>query len=92
VKKAGEWNHLTVMAFGPRITVTLNDERIINMNLDEWTEAGKNPDGSNNKFRTAYKDMARTGAIGFQDHGNSVWYRNIKIRKVDMSQWRSRRQ
>ncbi|MBE0537504.1 MAG: DUF1080 domain-containing protein [Phycisphaerae bacterium] len=92
VKKAGEWNHLTVMAMGSRLRVTMNNEPIINMNLDDWTEAGKNPDGIKNKFKTAYKDMARSGAIGFQDHGNPVWYRNMKIRTIDMSQWRSRRQ
>ncbi len=92
VKKAGEWNRLTITAIGSRIMVAMNNERIISMNLDDWTEAGKNPDGSPNKFKTAYKDMARTGAIGFQDHGNPVWYRNMKIREIDMSQWRSRRQ
>jgi sugar phosphate isomerase/epimerase len=97
-KKAGEWNHLTVMAMGSRLVVTMNNERIISMNLDEWTEAGKNPaltpgaEPVKNKFNTAYKDMARTGAVGFQDHGNPVWYRNMKIRKVDMSQRRFGRQ
>ncbi|RKY07978.1 MAG: hypothetical protein DRP66_05540 [Planctomycetota bacterium] len=91
VKKAGEWNHMTIAAFGNRIFVTMNNERIIRMDLNEWTEAKKNPDDSDNKFKTAYKDMARSGVIGFQDHGYPVWYRNIRVRKVDMSQWRSRR-
>ncbi len=90
-RKAGEWNLMTIMAFGSRIFVTMNNERIINMNLDEWTEANKNPDGSKNKYKTAFKDMPRSGAFGFQDHGHPVWYRNIKVRKIDMSQWRSRR-
>jgi len=91
VRKPGEWNLMTIACFGSRIFVTMNNERIINMNLDEWTEPNKNPDGSKNKFKTPIKDMPRSGAIGFQDHGHPVWYRNIKIRKIDMSQWRSRR-
>lgn len=90
VKKAGEWNHMTIFAFGSRIMIVLNGERIINMNLDEWTEAHKNPDGTENKFNTAYKDMAKSGVFGFQDHGHPVWYRNIKVREVDVSMWRSR--
>ena len=52
------------------------------MDLDQWTEANKNPDGSKNKFGTAYKDMPRKGFIGLQDHGNAVWYRNIKIKEL----------
>ncbi len=90
VKKAGEWNRMTIMAFDNRIFITMNNERIIRMDLDEWTEAHKNPDGTKNKFNTAYKDMARSGVFGFQDHGHPVWYRNVRVRKVDMSQWRSR--
>ncbi len=90
VKKAGEWNRMTIVAFDNRIFITMNNERIINMDLDEWTEAHKNPDGTKNKFKTAYKDMARSGVFGFQDHGHPVWYRNVRVRKIDMSQWRSR--
>jgi hypothetical protein len=52
------------------------------MNLDLWTEAHKNPDGTDNKFNTACKDMAREGFIGFQDYGQPVWYRNIKIKEM----------
>ena len=31
---------------------------------------GLNPD---------WADVAKSGVIGLQDHGNDVWYRNIKI-------------
>jgi hypothetical protein len=64
------------------ITVVLNGEQIIKMDLDKWTEPNKNPDGSKNKFPRALKDFAREGYIGFQDHGRSVWYRNIKIKRL----------
>lgn len=82
VRPAGEWNRLRVVAAGPRILVALNGERIIDMDLERWTEAGKNPDGSKNKFRTAYKEMPREGHLGFQDHGNPVWFRNLRIREL----------
>jgi hypothetical protein len=52
------------------------------MNLDDWPEAHKNPDGTKNKFNIAYKDMARVGVFGFQDHGKPVWYRKIKVKKL----------
>lgn len=79
-RKPGEWNHVVLICRGPRILANMNGEPIIDMNLDDWKEAGKNPDGSPNKFRMAYKDMPRKGYIGFQDHGKPVWYRNIRIR------------
>ena len=55
---------------------------IIDINLDNWTEARKNPDGSKNKFKTAYKDMAKVGHLGLQDHGRPVWYRNVKVKRL----------
>jgi hypothetical protein len=73
---------MTVTALASRITVELNGKRVIDMDLDEWTEPHKNPDGSKNKFKYAYKDMARSGYVGFQDHGHAVWYRNVRIKPL----------
>lgn len=82
VKPAGQWNHMTIIAKDNIIKVAINGQWIIDMDLDNWTEAHKNPDGSDNKFNTAYKNMARVGHFGFQDHGHPVWYRNIKVKKI----------
>jgi hypothetical protein len=84
VKKPGEWNHCTITCKANKIYVVLNDEQIIDMDLNLWTEAHKNPDGTPNKFNTAYKDMPRVGRIGLQDHGDPVWYRNIKIKTLGL--------
>jgi len=81
-KKTGQWNHMTILARGSLIEVVTNGRQIINMDLDNWTEPHKNPDGTRNKFNTAYKDMPRIGHIGFQDHGNPVWFCNIKIKPL----------
>ncbi len=35
-----------------------------------------------NKFRTAIKDMPRVGYIGLQDHGQPIWFRNLKIKSL----------
>jgi hypothetical protein len=82
-KPAGEWNHMVITAKGNSIKIVLNDKPIIDANLDDWKEAGMNPDGSKNKFKTAYKDMAKVGNIGLQDHGAPVWYRNVKIKTLN---------
>jgi len=82
VRPPGEWNHAVITCRGSRINVVMNGEEIIDMNLDEWTAPHQNPDGTRNKFRTAYRDMPRVGHIGFQDHGKPVWYRNIRIKPL----------
>lgn len=81
-KPAGEWNHVVLTCKDNIITIDMNGQRIINMNLDRWTEPHKNPDGTPNKFNTAYKDMPRSGHIGIQDHGGKIWVKNVKIRPL----------
>jgi hypothetical protein len=79
----GQWNHITITARDNKIGIVMNGEQIIDMDLNRWTEPGKNPgDGSKNKFRTALKDFKREGHIGFQDHGANVWFRNVRIKPL----------
>jgi hypothetical protein len=78
----GEWNHCTIIAKDQWLYIVLNSELVNAMNLDLWTEAGKNPDGSKNKFKTAYKDMPREGHVGLQYHGQPVWFRNVRIKEI----------
>jgi hypothetical protein len=86
-KPVGEWNHFTITCKGPKVSVVFNGEEVINANLDNWPAAGKNPDGTPNKFKKALKDYARTGPIGLQGlHGKAqapVYYRNMKIKVLE---------
>ncbi len=81
-KPAGEWNTVVLTSRKNRIWMDVNGKRVIYANLDRWTTPHQNPDGTPNKFRTAYKDMPREGYIGFQDHGHKVWFRNIRIKPL----------
>ncbi len=82
VKPAGQWNFARIRCEGSVVECWLNDQRTGAINLDDYTEAGKNPDGTPNKFRFAYKDLPREGHIGFQDHGGKVWFKDITIRRL----------
>ena len=83
-KPAGEWNHCEVICDGPKVKVILNGEQVIDADLDKWTEAGKNPDGSKNKFKWVLKEMPREGYIGlsFHDKGKNCWYKNLKVKPL----------
>ncbi len=80
VKPAGEWNKFTLTCDGPKIKFVLNGKETFNVNIDDWKEGNKNPDGSKNKFKTPLKDIERNNHIGFQDHGKPVYFRNVRIK------------
>lgn len=85
----GEWNTVEVRCYGPYINVTVNGEKVAAMNCDKFDQPGVCPDGKKHKFKLngkprAVKDFARTGFLGFQDHGHKVWYKNVKLLKLEM--------
>jgi hypothetical protein len=82
MKPALEWNSVILKCWRNFIAITMNGKRIIQLDLDKYTQPHKNVDGTGNKYDTAYKDMPRAGHIGMQDYGNKVWYKNIKIREL----------
>ncbi len=85
VKLAGEWNHVIITCIDNFITIDMNGERIIDMDMDKWDTPNMNPDGTqhtrNNLIETI-KEFPREGYIGFQDHGSAVWFRNVRIKEL----------
>lgn len=86
--ETGEWNTVEISCYGPYINVKVNGEEVAAMNCDEFDQPGVCPDGKKHKFKLgdqprAVKDFARTGYLGFQDHGHKVWYKNVKLLTLD---------
>jgi hypothetical protein len=79
VRPAGEWNDLRVTCEGSRIVEDLNGERVVEADLSRWTEAGRSPDGSENKFDYAWADLPHEGYVALQDHTDEVRFRDIRI-------------
>lgn len=75
-KPVGEWNFQEVIASGRQITVNLNGETIVDVNLDEIKRPmdGKEHPGLKRK----------KGHIEFLGHGSHVEFRNIVIKKLEM--------
>ncbi len=83
-KETGEWNTVEIKCQGPEISVKVNGEQVCQMNCDDFDKPGLTPEGKKHKFKLngesrAVKDFARTGYLGFQDHGQKVWYKNVKV-------------
>ena len=82
-KPDGEWNMMTLTCKGPSIKATVNGQTTVDVNIDQWTERKKNPDGTKNKFKTPLKDMPRVGHLGLQYHGQPVWFRKFEIKPLN---------
>ena len=72
-KKANEWQHYRIVAHGPRITVTLNDQMIVDADLVAHMEKESRHPGL----------KRRSGFIGLQSHSLRVEYRNITLTELD---------
>jgi len=78
VKPVGEWNSGRIVVQGQHVEHWLNGTRVVAYELgsDAWAETV-----ANSKFVEwpAY-GTAERGHIGLQDHGDPVWYRNLKLK------------
>ncbi len=87
VKKAGEWNRMTVTCQGPEIYVLLNGEQVTQIDMRKWTSAKKNPDGSDIPpwLSKPLAELPTKGHIGLQGkHGGvPIYFRNMKIKALD---------
>jgi len=87
VKKAGDWNRMTIRCHGPMISVLLNGKLVTDMNMKDWKSGKKNPDGSDiAEFEPRpLAEMATRGRIGLQGaHGGvPTHFRNLKIKSLD---------
>ncbi|MGI9244690.1 MAG: 3-keto-disaccharide hydrolase [Verrucomicrobiales bacterium] len=80
-RPVGEWNSIEIKCQGPNISVRVNGEKVSEIDLDDYTEAKKRPDGSKHKFGDIRK-LPRVGHLGFQDHGSKVWFKNVRVKDL----------
>lgn len=60
----------------------MNGEQIIDADLADWRETGKNPDGTPNKYHKPMCEVPRDGYIWLQEHSGEVWFRNIYVKPL----------
>lgn len=77
----GEWNEVRLVVDGDHVEHWLNGNRIVSYTLwnDDWRRRVRSSKFSD---MPAY-GLARKGHIVLQDHGDPVWYRNIRIRVLN---------
>ena len=82
VHPAGEWNTVKIRVKDSEVTHTMNGVEVVKYTLwtPEWEELIQNSKFKN--FPGFTDGIAEEGYIGLQDHGYTIWFRNIKIRKL----------
>ncbi len=82
VKPVGEWNKVTVYCEKGLIEHWLNGKKIVETHLwtDDWNKMVAKSKFV--EFNPDWANVAEEGYIGLQDHGDDVWYRNIKIKEL----------
>jgi Domain of Unknown Function (DUF1080) len=83
VKPVGEWNLAKILVYQGTVEHSLNGKRLFQYHLwtPEWyamVAKSKFP-----SYNPNWAKMAESGFIGLQDHGNDVWFRNIKIKETN---------
>ena len=90
-KPAGEWNEAKVMIYQGTVVHGQNGENVVEYHLwtPQWTEMLQASKFSKEKWPLAFELLNncggenREGFFGLQDHGNDIWFRNIRIKLLD---------
>ncbi len=79
---AGEWNKVKILVYKGTVVHYMNGEPVLEYHL--WTDDWKNM-VADSKFANweEFVNTAQEGYIGLQDHGDDVWFRNIKIKELE---------
>lgn len=68
-KPIGEWNSFRIKMIGDKVTVWLNNELVVdNVTMENYWERGK--------------PIYPTGQIELQNHGNTLYFKNIYLREM----------
>lgn len=84
----GEWNKAKIMVYQGTVVHYQNDVNVLEYHLwtQKWTDMLQASKFSQEAWPLAFELLNNCGGenhegyIGFQDHGNDVWFRNIRVK------------
>jgi HEAT repeat protein len=68
-RPVGEWNAFRILMIGERVTVYLNDKRVVD-------------DAVLENYWERDKPIYASGQLELQAHGNPLWFRNLFVREI----------
>ena len=87
----GEWNKARIMVYKGTVVHGQNDANVVEYHLwtQQWTDMLQASNFSQEKWPLAFELLNNCGGenhegyIGFQDHGDDVWFRNVRVKVLD---------
>jgi hypothetical protein len=80
-RPVGEWNRVRLVVRGPHVEHWLNGTKIVEYEL--WTEEWRSLVDQTKFVDMPAYGMAESGHIVLQDHDYPVWYRHIRVKRLD---------
>ncbi len=92
-KPYGEWNKAKIVCYKGTVIHYQNGKKVLEYHLwtQQWTDMLQASKFSEKAWPLAFELLNNCGGpehkgyIGFQDHGDDVWYRNIRVKDMDAS-------
>ena len=89
-KPAGEWNKVKITVKNGKVTHYQNGVKVLSYQLwgQEWIDLLQSSKFSEKNWPLAFQLLKNCGGddkkgyFGFQDHGDEVWYRNIRVKVI----------
>ncbi|WP_345063526.1 DUF1080 domain-containing protein [Sphingobacterium thermophilum] len=87
-KPVGEWNTSKIVVKGNKVQHFQNGVKVVEFTIRDqaWTQLLQTSKFSQEKWPLAFALLnnvggdSKSGLIGFQDHGDDVWFRNITVK------------
>ena len=87
----GEWNKARIMVYKGTVVHAQNDVNVVEYHLwtDQWTDMLQKSKFSAERWPIGFELLNNCGGdehkgyIGLQDHGDDVWYRNIRVKVME---------
>jgi hypothetical protein len=80
-RPVGEFNEVRLLVDGAKVSQWLNGELQVEYEL--WSDAWKEQVAASKFAAMPRYGLNESGHIALQDHGDEIWLRNIKIRRID---------
>ncbi|UIR55031.1 DUF1080 domain-containing protein [Sphingobacterium sp. SRCM116780] len=89
-KPYGEWNKVKIVVNNGKVEQWQNGVKVVEYTLwdQSWIDLLQKSKFSETKWPLAYELLknvggkSKSGVIGFQDHGNDVWFKNVTVKKL----------
>ncbi|MDX1630156.1 MAG: DUF1080 domain-containing protein, partial [Fulvivirga sp.] len=85
-KPHGELNHAEIIVRGDNVKHILNGKTVVEYTIGSEELEALIADSKWPAINENWSDFAEEGYIVLQDHGDDAWYRNIKIKKLEVEE------